>query len=354
VARAYRVERSYDWNYRHGPRLTRRAPSVPATPLKDFLGYPVRSRLGIAAGLLLNARWIRAYAARGYDILTYKTVRSAERVCYALPNWVFLDPGIRVRPDEARQRFATVARPKAGAEFSSVSFGMPSKAPRVWMPDVARARAALGRGQVLVVSVVASPGAGASAREIVGDFADLAAMAREAGAHIVEANLSCPNVLTPEAQIYQDADLSKAIGRAMTRAVTGLPVALKIGHLATGRPLDGLLRALAGELRAVTMVNGFSRPVMGQGNRPAYGKGREAAGILGANIFEPCAAMVESAMRTIRREALGLEVIAVGGVFGEAQAARYFRAGAAAVTMGSAPMFDPDLAIRLKHAHPEW
>jgi hypothetical protein len=28
--------------------------------------------------------------------------------------------------------------------------------------------------------------------------------------------------------------------------------------------------------------------------------------------------------------------------------------GAAAVTMDSAPMFDPFLAIRLKERHPEW
>ena len=354
MARAYRVERSYDWNYEHGPCLPRRAAAVPATPLKDFLGYPVGSRLGIAAGLLLNARWIGAYGRLGYDILTYKTVRSAARACYALPNWVFLDPKILVRPEDARQRFATVPRPRAGAEFSSVSFGMPSKDPKIWMPDVARARRGLGRGQVLVVSVVASPGAGASAREIVGDFADLAAMAREAGAQVVEANLSCPNVLTPEAQIYQDAALSREIGRAMTRAAKGIPVALKIGHLANGRPLDDFLRVLAGGVRAITMVNGFSRPVTGRGGKPAYGKGREAAGILGANIFEPCAAMVESATETIRRNRLDLAVIAVGGVFGEAQAARYFDAGAAAVTMGSAPMFDPTLAMRLKRAHPEW
>jgi len=354
VTRSYRIDRSYDWNYRHGPVLSGSYGRVPSTPLKTFLGYPVRSRLGIAAGLLLNARWISAYAGLGYDILTYKTVRSVYRACYAKPNWVYLDPDSVVRPEDARQSFRTIGRPHGSDVFSSVSFGMPSKAPKVWMADIAKARRALGKGQILVVSVVASPAAGASAREIIADFADLTAMAREAGAQAVEANLSCPNVLTPEAQIYQDTALSRSIGLGMRKAAQGLPVALKISHLAAGRPLDGFLRGLAGVVQAVTMVNGFSRPIIDARRRPVYGRGREAAGILGANIFEPCAAMVEDTMTTIRRERLDLEVIAVGGVFGEAQAARYFAAGAAAVTMGSAPMFDPGLAIRLKRAHPEW
>ena len=40
------------------------------------------------------------------------------------------------------------------------------------------------------------------------DFGDLAAMAREAGAQLVEANLSCPNVQSAEGELYHDAALS--------------------------------------------------------------------------------------------------------------------------------------------------
>ncbi|MBM3569575.1 MAG: hypothetical protein FJX46_12585 [Alphaproteobacteria bacterium] len=352
---AYRTDRSYDWNYRHGPCLTGPRPLVPATPLKDFLGIAVRSRLGIAAGLLLNARWIEAYARLGYDILTYKTVRSLRRDCQRMPNWVFLDPA-RVDPLDPGQRFRlAAARPRGTAPaFCSVSFGMPSKEPALWMADVARARQALGRGQALVVSVVASPGPGAGRREMVEDFARLTAMAREAGAQAIEANLSCPNVLTPEAQIFNDAALSAEIAAAMRRAARGRPVLLKVGHIPDDGTLRRFLRRVAGKADALTMVNGFSRPVLDRKGRPAYGPGRESAGILGRDIFAPCVDIVGRAARHIARERLDLALVGVGGVDGPDRAAAYFAAGAEAVEMGSAPSFDPGLAIRLKAAHPEW
>nr|MCU0897044.1 hypothetical protein [Burkholderiales bacterium] len=223
----YRVDRSYDWNYAHGPVWDGPLPRVPATPLKRFLGMPVRSRLGVAAGLLLNARWVELYARLGYDIVTYKTVRSRARRCHPMPNWVTVDAPEPLGRGETR----CVTKPRRDADpaavTASVSFGMPSKDPEGWMPDVGRARKALKPGQVLVVSVVASPGAGDGERAMIGDFANLAAMAREAGAQVVEANLSCPNVCTAEGDIYLDAGLSGRIARAMRAAAGPVPVLLK-------------------------------------------------------------------------------------------------------------------------------
>jgi predicted dehydrogenase len=87
----YRTDRSYAWNYEHGPIWAGPMPVVPETPSKHFFGLEVASRIGISAGLLLNARWIGLYARCGYDILTYKTVRSRQRVCHPMPNWLFVD-----------------------------------------------------------------------------------------------------------------------------------------------------------------------------------------------------------------------------------------------------------------------
>ena len=81
----YRTDRSYAWNYEHGPVWDGPMPAVPDTPPKHFFGLEVASRIGISAGLLLNARWIAFYARCGYDILTYKTVRSRQRACHAMP-----------------------------------------------------------------------------------------------------------------------------------------------------------------------------------------------------------------------------------------------------------------------------
>src|SRR4026208_1694585 len=91
MTETYDRTQSYQFNYDRGPVFPSAPPALPEGPLTSFLGLKVRSRLGIPAGLLLNSKWIDAYAKRGWDILTYKTVRSAHRPCYPLPNWVFVE-----------------------------------------------------------------------------------------------------------------------------------------------------------------------------------------------------------------------------------------------------------------------
>ncbi|MHA1566055.1 MAG: dihydroorotate dehydrogenase, partial [Alphaproteobacteria bacterium] len=221
----YRIDETYEWNFQHGPSFDGPFPQVPETPHKDFLGIPVNSRIGITAGLLLNSRWIDTFARLGFDILTYKTVRSVHRESYGLPNWVFIDRDDQIDAHELDE--VQRSRADTGGDYSaatsSVSFGMPSKAPAEWMPDVTRASNALRPGQVLIVSVVASPEPGSDVSHMIADFGLLTAMAREAGAHAVEANLSCPNVCTAEGDIFLDADLSGKIARAMQDNAGGIP-----------------------------------------------------------------------------------------------------------------------------------
>lgn len=356
---SYRTDRSYAWNYAHGPQWEGALPVVPATPGKRFLGLEVASRLGISAGLLLNARWIDFYARCGFDILTYKTVRSRRRACHPLPNWLFVDAAEAqdLPPAQGAVHAAACPGPGAGgfADWTStVSFGMPSRAPAEWMADVALARSALAPRQVLVVSVVASPVAGDTADAIVADFGHLAAMAREAGAQVVEANLSCPNVKSAEGDLFLDAALSGRIAHALRQGAGTLPVLLKIGHVPDEPRLAALLRAVAGQASGLVIVNGVSRPVLGADGEPAFGAGRRQAGILGRGVHRIGVHDVARARALIHREGLDLEIVGVGGVAQADDAARYFEAGACAVLMGSAPMFEPALAARLKAAHPEW
>ncbi len=353
----YRTDRSYAWNYEHGPVWDGPMPAVPDTPPKHFFGLEVASRIGISAGLLLNARWIAFYARCGYDILTYKTVRSRQRACHAMPNWLFVDAADAEDLNRTSQAVHAQTRPTS-AEYtdwtSTVSFGMPSRDPVVWMADVAQARAALAPRQVLVVSVVASPAAGDTADSIVADFGRLAAMAREAGAHAVEANLSCPNVVSAEGDLYLDAALSGRIAKGLRQGAGTLPVLLKIGHVPDEPRMAALLRAVAGQASGLVIVNGLSRPVLNAAGEPAFGAGRKNAGILGRGVHPIGVQDVALATALVQRDRLDLQVAGVGGVARADDAARYFAAGACAVLMGSAPMADPALAARMKTVHPDW
>src|SRR5690349_1850658 len=82
----YDISQTYDWNYAHAPSPPPKTQSPPIAGNWSFCGHPVRSPLGVAAGPLLNGRWLVYYAALGFDVLTYKTVRSRKHECYELPN----------------------------------------------------------------------------------------------------------------------------------------------------------------------------------------------------------------------------------------------------------------------------
>src|SRR3989475_7390724 len=135
----YRVDRSYSWNYSHSPTLPR-VRRVPSGPGGKFLDHPLNSPIGIAAGPLLNSKWVEAYSRVGFDVLTYKTVRSMATPAHALPN---------IRPVENREH-AAIATRKTQIDSQptlAVSLGMPSAEPEVWRKDGRRAKDRIGSGR---------------------------------------------------------------------------------------------------------------------------------------------------------------------------------------------------------------
>ena len=345
----YDIAASYSENFQRGPRLPSSAnvPAIPANERVEFLGQHVNSRLGIAAGLLLNAKWIEGYAARGWDLLSYKTVRSAARECYPPPNWAFVNADAGEGPV-----FATEILSEDPETISSaVCFGMPSMPPEFWREDIARAKAAMGDGQMLIVSVVASPELNWSAAQVADDYAQCAAWATEAGADVIEANYSCPNVCSAEGQIYCDADFSGAVTQTIRTGIGDTPLLLKIGVFQNATNAENqraFLHAVAGNANGITLVNGISRAVLHHDGRPVFGEDYVKAGVMGRNIHAPCVAAVREARAVIDSEKLSLALAAVGGVSSAADYEDFIAAGADAVLCGSSPMYLPDLACGIK------
>ena len=128
TAPLYRLDRTFEQNAAAGPYFAGPYPDVPSTPMKDFLGYRVASRFGIAASLVLNERWFELYSRLGFDLLTYKTIRSRERRAHPPPNWLYLDePNLA---DAARLSSAIGDLPATPLTATAAgSIGMPSSAP---------------------------------------------------------------------------------------------------------------------------------------------------------------------------------------------------------------------------------
>lgn len=350
MTQTYDIQQTYQYNYDRGPLFDSHPKTLPAGPMKTFLGLQVRSRLGISAGLLLNSKWLLAYAQRGFDILTYKTVRTSYRPCYQPPNWVFVEA-----QDGDGPVYATGRLPEDPVQITSaVCFGMPSMAPQTWREDVQRAKAALPPGKILIVSVVATPNDNAKPRAVAEDFAQCAAWAAEAGADVIEANFSCPNVCSKEGSIYTDAQLSRTIATAIRKSIGARPLLIKAGQFGAEAKLRAFLKFVNGIADGITLVNAVSRPVLHPNGSPVFGDLRVKAGVLGRGIHKPCVESVRRAAQIIREDNLKLTLVGVGGVSSDQDVQDFFDAGAAAVLMGSSPMYMPDIAAEMKTRHPDW
>jgi len=334
----YDISQSYDWNYDQAPAA---APDVEVPPCAgewSLCGLPLNSPLGIPAGPLLNSRWIAYYAALGFDVLTYKTVRSAYRASYAPPN--LLPVGGAALADEG----GSVRETQGAYDSWAISFGMPSKDPAVWREDIGLARRALGPGQVLVVSVVASPQQGWTVADVAADFAQCARWAADAGAQIVEPNFSCPNVCTAEADIFLDPAASGVIAQAVREAVPELPISLKVGLFPSAASMQAIVDAVKPYVNAIAATNSITAKVRSAAGEPLFGDLRR--GIGGAIITERC--LAETRLLAGMVQDAGLELISVGGVCSTADVRARLAAGAKNVQIATAAMIEPDLALRIR------
>lgn len=346
----YRLDRTWEQNAAEGPAFSGAFPDVPATPAKDFFGISVASRIGVAASLLVNERWFELYSRLGFDLLTYKTIRSRARLAHPWPNWIYLDE----EPVAAQQPWKTID----GIPFAPVaataagSIGMPSSPPEIWRQDIRRCRARLRPGQVMIVSVVGTADADTTQDQIIDDFSALAGEARDAGAHVVEMNFSCPNVGQRESEVYRDVEAAKRIAAAARAAVGSLPLLVKVGPIEERGRMAELLQALSGVVDGVVMINSPSRLIVDASGASAFGARRERAGLMGGAVFDIALNCVRNAVDIVERDKLNLRVLAVGGVCSVERIRAFSEAGAYAVLGASACAWDPYLAIRAKHLDP--
>lgn len=335
----YDWTRPYTWNYEHAPEPVDVAVTdVPGT--WDFCGLPVDSPLGVPAGPLLNGKWCLYYASLGFDVLTYKTVRSRERACYPLPN---LQP---VLCGQMRGGEAEVAASVDMDGSWAVSFGMPSKDPDIWRADVEETRKQLPKGKLLVVSVVASVQEGWSLDDLAEDYALCAKWAVESGADAVETNFSCPNVTTCDGQLYQIADDSRVVAEYVREAVGSTPYIIKIGHFTCDLAAAELLDAVGDAVDALAMTNSVATHVRDHDGQLLFDG--QVRGICGEGILETSLQQTRSFAELIRHKQTATKIIGVGGIGSASDVRAYLDAGAHACHLATSAMLNPALAIEIR------
>jgi dihydroorotate dehydrogenase len=302
----------------------------------------------VPAGPLLNARWVALAARLGFDVLTYKTIRSSEYPAHPVPNMVYVD--MQDSPAEGNATLVASTRPSRIEKLAVTnSFGMPSRSRNYLLNDIPKAQASLHPGQVLIVSIVGTPRSDCSFLE---DFVAAAHLAKEAGARIVEANFSCPNVAKKDGLLYTSEEAVTTIGKSLVQALHPLPLIIKVGLFSSREQMREIMLAAArAGVRGFAGINTVSMRVVDAQGESALGKARPTSGVCGGPIRELALQFTRDAHAINREEKLALTLLSCGGIMVPEHFTQFLEAGADIATTATGMMWDPYLAARTHQRH---
>lgn len=345
----YDIYKSYLENLEEGPFFEGRIPErvLPSQDKWfDFLGFKVATPIGVPAGPLLNARWAIFAAEMGFDIVTYKTIRSKPHPAHPVPNMIYVDTKGTLNLSRAQETLCQAHSPPKNLDSLAVtnSFGIPSKDHTFLASDIALANASLSPGQVMIVSIVGTPREG---EDFVEDFAACARVALEGGAKIIEADFSCPNVTTCEGNLFASPEMVFTISQRIKKTIGTVPLIIKIGVIEEREVLRQVMLAAAkAGVQAICGINTMSMKVVKENGEAALGEKRLKAGVCGAPIREVALDFVTQSRAINDAEKLGMTIMATGGATHPEHFDLFFKAGADVAMSAAGMLWDPYLAAR--------
>ena len=345
----YDIQKSYSENLEKGPFFEGAIPNrtLPSEEKWfDFLGFKVAAPLGVPAGPLLNGRWSLFAAEMGFDIVTYKTIRSKVHLAHPVPNMIYVDTQGMLSYQRASETLVQAkAPPRDMVSLAATnSFGIPSKDKDYLMADIASANASLAAGQVMIVSIVGTPREG---EDFVEDFVICSTIALEAGAKIIEADFSCPNVSSCEGSLFTNPEMVYEICFRIKKAIGSTPLIIKIGVIPEEEILKQVMLAAAkAGVSAVCGINTMSMKVINADGKPALGEKRLTAGVCGGPIREVALDFVRKARKINDVEKLNMLIMGTGGATLPEHFDLFFEAGADVAMSAVGMLWDPYLAAR--------
>lgn len=340
----YDIYKSYDENYDNGPICDFITPKrIQLQPIKLW-GYQINSPIGVPAGPLINAKYIKLYAELGFDLPVYKTVRTIQRNVHRAPNCLMVDSHKQLTIDDIGQNIYPFDQvPKTPDKIAITnSFGIPSKSIEIWQEDIAKAHTFMAPNQLMIVSCVGTP---VSNHNFIDDFALCAQKAVEAGAKAIELNYSCPNVISKEGNIYQDADLSSTISKTVKNVIKHVPLMIKIGYFKDQAKASEIIKANAPFIDGIAAINTISMQARKKDNTQALpGEGRLHSGICGSIIKNLSLEMTKCIHKIRQKNHFDFILCGVGGIVCPEDVDDYLNAGADIAMSATGAMWNPLLA----------
>ena len=217
------------------------------------------------------------------------------------------------------------------------------------MEDIAKANASLKKGQILIVSVVGTPNRDLS---FLDDFVRTAELAKAAGAKIIEANFSCPNVDKAEGCLYMNSDTVFEYVKKIASAIRPIPLLIKVGPFANRDQMRSVLIAAAkAGCAGIAGLNSVSMEVVEHQGSPVLGPSRKTSGVCGNAIREEALFFMKDAAAIKQSEKLDLALLGCGGLMTPEHLAAMLDAGAMIALTATGMMWDPFLAKRYREMY---
>lgn len=346
----YDPEKSYEENFKDGPFgafADAEIIETPGEPRFDFFGYKVNSPFGIPAGPLINGKFVEGALRKGFDIVTYKTVRTRRYPCHPWPNVLSVDIPDKLTLKMAEGRLVADHRYHQPLSITN-SFGVPSPEPDFWKKDMAEVVKKAGKGQVVVGGFQGTKEGGGDVASYINDFRTAARMIKETGAHVMEVNLSCPNEGTAHLLCF-DIERSAVIAQAIKEEVGTIPLIVKIAYYPDEEELRSFVRMLGPIVDGISAINTIAAEIVDkEGKQALPGEGRLRSGVCGHSIKWAGVEMVGRLKRFREELGLGFTIIGVGGVNTVEDFQEYRSAGADIVMSATGAMWNPYLAKQIK------
>lgn len=345
----YDISKPFEENVVYGPFWTGQLPSVPQSKKSQlFLGKTVNSVFGISASpMTFGSRNILFFSKLGYDILTYRSVRSVEWHGVGYPQWRYVDiPKPMTQPDLAQSLIGSEVPFSNKPVSMANSFGIQSLAPALWQRDYEVAKAGLLSGQVLILALMITPETGLSS---VADASEVAELAAETTAEIFEINLACPNS-GKASLVYEDLETSVAICQAVRAQIGQRKLLAKVGFYHDPATLREFMIQTKGVIDGISSTNTYGMKVTDVQGKDLF-PGRPSAGVSGDAIRQLSlqqAKTIVSLKKELDLPQLG--VIGIGGVMQPQHIQQYLDLGVEAVQAAVGVYADPELAIKYKQS----
>jgi len=195
----------------------------------------------------------------------------------------------------------------------------------------------------MIVSINGTPGTGV---DIIKDYVRAAEMAKEAGAKIVEANYSCPNVSSGEGSIYADPEFSAKISREIKRSLgSSIPFMIKLGYLQDNNRFAEVVKNNAPFVDGISGINTIKMNVYNEkGEQALPGEGRLGSGLCGNIIRDVAQEFVKNLAKIKQENKFDFIICGVGGIMTADDFAERLESGADIAMSATAAMWNPLLA----------